>query len=119
MPKAAKRTGISDLLPGAVHGDVLHFLTRTLQAHLLDAEPRDVLAKLQNLKAALDRQEATLLEWPDSASKNRICDALAKAKHLVAQIVDERATERGTPSVFGIPKRFDAITSSLQRSFKQ
>ena len=28
-------------------GDVLHFLTRTLQAHILDAEPTDVLAKLR------------------------------------------------------------------------
>jgi hypothetical protein len=119
MPQAVKKTGISDLLPGADDGDVLHFLTRTLQAHLLDAEPRDVLAKLRNLKAALDRQEATLLEWPDSTSKNRICEALAKAKRLVAQILDEYAATRGTPSVFGIPKRFDAITSSLQRSFKQ
>jgi len=34
----------------ASEGDVLHFLTRTLQAHIIDAEPHDVLAKLQNLQ---------------------------------------------------------------------
>jgi hypothetical protein len=119
MPKAAKTTGISDHLPGAADGDVLHFLTRTLQAHLLDAEPYDVLTKLQNLKAALDRQEVSLMDWPDSASKNRICAALARAKRLVAQIIDEFATTAEKPSVFGIPKRFAAITSSLPRSIKQ
>jgi len=70
-------------------GDVLHFLTRTLQAHILDAEPTDVLAKLQNLEAALALQEGTLADWPDSPSKDRICAALAKAKQLVAQIVDD------------------------------
>jgi len=43
--------------------DVLHFLTRTLQAHILDAEPQDVLAKLQNLKDALAQQERTLSDW--------------------------------------------------------
>jgi hypothetical protein len=70
------------------HGDVLHFLTRTLQAHCLDSEPERVLAKLQNLQDALDQQERTLAEWPDSPSKDRICAALAKAKRLVAQIVE-------------------------------
>ena len=70
-------------------GDVLHFLTRTLQAHLLDAEPRDVLAKLQNLQDALAQQEHTLADWPDSPSKDRICEALAKAKSQVAQIVED------------------------------
>jgi len=69
--------------------DVLHFLTRTLQAHFLDAEPRHVLEKLRNLKSALDQQETTLSDWPDSPSKDRICAALTKAKNLVAQIVDE------------------------------
>jgi len=70
-------------------GDVLHFLTRTLQAHFLDAEPRNVLAKLQNLQAALAQQEHTLADWPDSPSKDRICDALAKAMSQVAQIVED------------------------------
>jgi len=75
----------------AADGDVLHFLTRTLQAHFLDSEPQDMLAKLQNLKDALDRQEATLAAWPDSPSKERICTALAKARTLVAEIVDQFA----------------------------
>jgi hypothetical protein len=69
--------------------DVLHFLTRTLQAHILDAAPQEVLAKLQNLQDALAQQESTLSDWPDSPSKERICMALAKAKRLVAQIVDD------------------------------
>ena len=69
-------------------GDVLHFLTRTLQAHFLDAEPQYMLAKLQNLKSALDQQEITLADWPNSPSKDRICEALARAKTLVARIVD-------------------------------
>jgi hypothetical protein len=77
-------------------GDVLHFLTRTLQAHILDGEPQDVLAKLQNLNAALAQQEGTLADWPDSPSKDRICAALAKAKRLVAQIVED--FERSEPA---------------------
>jgi ribosomal protein L10 len=70
-------------------GDVLHFLSRTLQAHTLDAEPQDVLAKLQNLKDALVQQENTLSSWPDSPSKARICAALAKARSQVALIVED------------------------------
>jgi len=72
-------------------GDVLHFLTRTLQAHCLDAQPQDVLEKLQNLQKALDQQQVTLLNWPASPSKERICEALSKAKNVIAQIVDELA----------------------------
>ncbi len=86
MPKTAKATDIGGR-PKA-DSDVLHFLTRTLQSHVLDAEPQDVLAKLKNLKTALDQQETTLLDWPDSPSKTRMCEALAKAKDQVAQIVD-------------------------------
>ena len=88
MPKAAKATDIGAHGPQPADGDVLHFLTRTLQAHFLDTEPQDVLAKLQNLKTALDQQETTLLDWPDSPSKDPYCEALAKAKDQVAQIVD-------------------------------
>jgi hypothetical protein len=101
MSNAAKLTDSGDApLSEAADHDVLHFLTRTLQAHTLDAEPRDVLAKLENLKRALDQQEATLSAWPDSASKDRICGALAKAKNVVAQIVDEYrvAVERSAAS---------------------
>jgi hypothetical protein len=100
MPKAAKRFDVDvaasiatkSIAPNkAADGDVLHFLTRTLQAHFLDSEPHDMLAKLQNLKDALDRQEATLAAWPDSPSKERICTALAKARAQVAEIVDQFA----------------------------
>jgi hypothetical protein len=90
MSKAANITDIGDApLSRAADQDVLHFLRRTLQAHTLDAEPREVLAKLRNLKQALDQQEVTLSDWPDSPSKDRICTALAKARNVVAQIVDE------------------------------
>ena len=65
---------------GAADNDVLRFLSRTLQAHFLDAKPQDVLAKLQNLMVALEQQESTLSGWPDSPSKNRICTALATAQ---------------------------------------
>jgi hypothetical protein len=110
MPKAAKRIDV-DLAPSiapkkAAEGDVLHFLTRTLQAHFLDSEPQDMLAKLQNLKDALDRQEATLAAWPDSPSKERICTALAKARALVAEIVDQFANTAQKQSDVGV---IDAI----------
>jgi hypothetical protein len=93
MPKPAQTSDIARAAfqkPQDSQGsDVLHFLTRTLQAHFLDAEPRDVLAKLQNLQDALAQQEHTLADWPDSPSKDRICAALAKAKSQVAQIVED------------------------------
>lgn len=76
-------------LARAADNDVLRFLSRTLQAHFLDAKPQDVLAKLQNLEIALEQQESTLSAWPDSASKSRICIALAKARNAVSQIVDD------------------------------
>jgi hypothetical protein len=89
MSKSTKLTAVGEgPLSKVADQDVLHFLSRTLQTHILDAEPQDVLVKLQNLKRALDQQEATLAEWPDSPSKDRICAALAKAKTVVAQIVD-------------------------------
>jgi hypothetical protein len=67
--------------------DVLHFLDRTLRAHIIDTEPKIVLEKLQNLQIALEQQEVTLSDWPDSPSKDRICAALAKAKDVISQIV--------------------------------
>jgi hypothetical protein len=115
MPKAAKRFDVDvaasiatkSIAPNkAADGDVLHFLTRTLQAHFLDSEPHDMLAKLQNLKDALDRQDATLAAWPDSPSKERICTALAKARALVAEIVDQFAD---TPQKQSNVRVIDAI----------
>jgi hypothetical protein len=78
-----------------VDQDVLHFLSRTLQAHCLDAEPQYVLTKLKNLQSALSQQEITLADWPDSPSKERICAALAKARNVVSQIVDDLGAETG------------------------
>jgi hypothetical protein len=90
MAKAATKTDVGDEFPTRSDDhDVLNFLRRTLQAHTLDAEPADVLAKLQNLKNALEQQEITLAAWPASASKDRMCAALAKAKSVIAQIVDD------------------------------
>jgi hypothetical protein len=89
MSKAARTIDFGRMAASAADNDVIHFLQRTLQAHTLDAAPQDVLTKLQNLKSALDRQECTLSDWPDSPSKDRICTALAKARKLVARIVDE------------------------------
>jgi hypothetical protein len=115
MPKAAKKMDVdvaasatpeSIAAKKAADGDVLHFLTRTLQAHFLDSEPQDMLAKLKNLKNALDRQEATLAAWPDSPSKERICTALTKARALVAEIVDQFANAAQTQSDLRV---FDAI----------
>jgi hypothetical protein len=68
--------------------DAWRFLKRTLQFYSSDSGNKDVFEKLQNLKNALDRQEATLLSWPDSPSKDRIRESLSKAKSLVTQIVD-------------------------------
>jgi hypothetical protein len=100
MSKVAKLTDSGNApSSGAADQDVLHFLTRTLQAHTLDAEPQDVLTKLQNLKRALDQQETTLSDWPDSPSKDRICAALAKAKNVVAQIVDDFSVAAADPNV--------------------
>jgi hypothetical protein len=94
MSKAAKtiatgRAPVPSFTDQSDDSDVLHFLTRTLQAHFLDAEPQHMLEKLRNLRSALDQQEITLSDWPESPSKDRICAALAKAKNLVAQILDE------------------------------
>jgi hypothetical protein len=82
-------TGDGVLRERHADSDVLRFLKRTLQFHSSDSGNANVFEKLQNLKTALDRQEATLLSWPDSPSKNRIRESLAKAKSLVARIVDD------------------------------
>ncbi len=90
MSKVTKPSGVAPThVQKSEDGDVLHFLSRTLQAHTLDGEPQTVLTKLQNLKDALTQQEKTLSAWPDSPSKERICAALAKARRQVAQIVED------------------------------
>jgi hypothetical protein len=76
-------------LSPAADDDVLRFLSRTLQSHVLDAKPQDVLAKLQNLLVALEQQESTLSHWPDSPSKSRICAALASARNAVSKTVND------------------------------
>jgi hypothetical protein len=84
-------------LERAADNDVLRFLSRTLQAHFLDARPQDVLVKLQNLMVALEQQESTLSGWPDSPSKNRICTALATARDAVSRIVEDLSTAASQP----------------------
>jgi hypothetical protein len=93
MSLTAKKTERGQVpLASAAGGDMLHFLTRTLQAHGRDSDPQIVLEKLKTLQSALDRQEVTLAQWPDSPSKHRICEELGKAKALVAQFLDEFGT---------------------------
>ncbi len=86
MSQAAKTI---DTVQMSSEADLLLFLKRTLQFHSSDTERDDVFEKLQNLKRALDQQEATLSSWPDSPSKNRIRESLAQARRSVAQIVDD------------------------------
>jgi len=98
MSKAANAVE-DDIAPSApaADNDVLRFLSRTLQAHFLDARPQEVLAKLQNLMVALEQQESTLSGWPDSPSKNRICTALATARDAVSRIVEDLSTAASQP----------------------
>ena len=81
-------------VPRAAESDVLPFLSRTLQAHVLDGETHGALEKLQTLLIALEQQERTLADWPDSASKARICAALATARTAVSKMVADLARER-------------------------
>jgi hypothetical protein len=94
--KAAEGRGAQ--LLRAADSDVSHFLSRTLRANFLDAEPQDVLEKLRNLHIALERQENTLSDWPDSPSKERICEAPAKARNAVSQIVEDLGAAAQMPS---------------------
>jgi hypothetical protein len=71
--------------------EILLFVTRTLQPQLDDADALNVFANLQSLKDTLRQQEMTLADWPDCAGKDRMRDALANAKTLVAQIIDDLA----------------------------
>ena len=80
--------------PQAAESDVLPFLSRTLQAHILDGETHGALEKLQTLLIALEQQERTLADWPDTASKARICAALATARTAVSKIVADMVRER-------------------------
>jgi hypothetical protein len=69
--------------------DALRQLTRTLQFHLADEESQSVFARLQTLKNALDQQETTLLGWPDSPSRDRICKKLGDARNMVVKMIDD------------------------------
>jgi hypothetical protein len=71
--------------------EILLFVTRTLQPRLDDADAPNVFAKLQRLRDILRQQEMTLPDWPDCAGKDRMCDALAAASDLIAQIIDDLA----------------------------
>ena len=98
MPDAAKTTLVIDAAMlgrqcRTPESDVLEFLMRTLKAHCRDGDPHDIVTKLRNLKFTLDQQESMLSDWPDSPSKDRICEALVRAKTFVVQLVaDNRST---------------------------
>lgn len=103
MSTAAKAsTDHRDALSQAAEGDILHFLSRTLQAHSLDGEPQGALEKLQTLMIALQQQESTLANWPDSPSKTRMCAALAKARSTVSKIVEDLARKHADSRRFDI-----------------
>jgi hypothetical protein len=84
--------------------EILLFVTRTLQPQLDDADAPNVFAKLQSLKDNLRQQEMTLPDWPDSAGKERMRDALAVAANLIAQIVDDLAGAAKRDSAVGEAK---------------
>lgn len=66
--------------------DALTSLKRTLRFHSLD--PAYAFEKLHSLKVALDLQEATLLSWPDSPSRERMHESLGKARQLIVEMID-------------------------------
>ena len=92
MPKTKKK---SELGRGPIRrlsdSEILLFVTRTLQPQLADVDAPNVFAKLQSLKDILRQQEMNLPDWPDSAGKDRMRDALAVASKLLAQIIDDLA----------------------------
>ena len=103
MTKAATAgEGRRTSFPQTADGDVLHFLSRTLQTHILDGEPEGALEKLQTLLTALEKQESTLSGWPDSPSKARLCSALAKARDTVSRVIADLTNGRRTRSVHDI-----------------
>jgi hypothetical protein len=92
MPRTAKKSQLSrEPFRRLSDSEVLLFVTRTLQPQLDDADAPNVFAKLQSLKDLLGQQQTTLPDWPDSAGKDRMRDALAAAADLIAQIVDDLA----------------------------
>lgn len=70
--------------------EILLFLSRTLQPQFGAGVPT-IFARLESLKDILDRQDAILADVPDSERKDRMADAVASAKGLVAQIADDLA----------------------------
>jgi hypothetical protein len=84
--------------------EILLFVTRTLQPQLDDADAPNVFAKLQSLKDILRRQEMTLPDWPDCAGKDRMRDALAAAKDLIAQIIGDLASAARRDAAVGEAK---------------
>lgn len=105
MIKAAKAgDGRRISRPHSAEDDVLHFLSRTLQAHNLDGESQGALEKLRTLMTALEKQERTLSGWPDSPSKARICSALADARDTVSRVVADLARQRPAGRDIGAAK---------------
>jgi hypothetical protein len=92
MLKSAKTTAISR---APVHrlsdSEILLFVSRTLQPQLDDAGTQTISAKLQSLRDILEQQDALLPNFSDSPGKDRMAEALAHAKDLLAQITDDLA----------------------------
>jgi hypothetical protein len=55
-------------------GEILLFVTRTLQPQSDDADVANVFAKLQSLRDILRQQEMTLPDGPDCAGNDRMRD---------------------------------------------
>jgi hypothetical protein len=92
MSKTAKKTDIGrEPFRRLSDSEILLFVTRSLRPQLDDADAPNVFAKLQSLKDILRQQEMALPGWPDGAGRERMRDALASAKDLIAQIIDDLA----------------------------
>jgi hypothetical protein len=90
MARPAKKSELGrEPFRGLSDGEILLFVTRTLQPQLDDADAPNVFAKLQSLKDVLRQQEMTLPDWPDCSAKVRMGDALAAAADLIGQIIDD------------------------------
>ena len=78
--------------------EILLLLARTLRPHIDGGELPTVFAKLQRLQDVLDRQDKTLTDIPDGPGKDRMRQAVANAKDLVAKIVDDLTGTAGRSS---------------------
>jgi len=99
MPNAAKAAEIGrGPFRRLSDSEILLLLARTLRPNIDGGELPTVFAKLQRLQDVLDRQDNTLTDIPDGPGKDRMRQAVANAKDLVAQIVEDLADAAGKTS---------------------